>query len=96
MPVDQPSNTASDSLPLATADAGAVLEVCRIDAGDEDAVRLKRMGICEGRQVRLLQTGDPLILLVVGCRVGLSRRLASQVQVKLCSACADLAADGEV
>ena len=93
MSLDQPSKTASDSHPLSDAEAGVVFEVCRIQAGDEDTIRLKRMGICEGRQVQLEQAGDPLILRVVGCRIGLSRRLASQVQVAPCTSCWDLRVD---
>ncbi len=69
---------------LSTAPDESVLVVKRLDLGHEDAIRLKRMGICEGRQLQLVQKGDPLIVRVVGCRVGVSRRLAERVWVTPC------------
>ena len=54
----------------------AVLEVEPADAN-----RLKALGICVGRQVQLIQSGDPLILRVLGARVGLSSRLAVGIGV---------------
>ncbi|MEO2013266.1 MAG: FeoA family protein [Fuerstiella sp.] len=47
----------------------------------EQVIRLKRMGICSGRRISVVQTGDPMILHVVGARVGLSRELAGTVIV---------------
>ncbi len=47
----------------------------------EQVIRLKRMGICSGRRIAVVQTGDPMILRVVGARVGLSRELAGTVIV---------------
>jgi Fe2+ transport system protein FeoA len=67
--------------PLSQALPGQVFCV-RLDAEGEDAVRLKRMGICEGRELRILQVGDPMILLCSGARIGLSRALAEHVQVQ--------------
>jgi hypothetical protein len=65
-------------------------------------VRLKRMGICGGRQISVLQAGDPMILRVVGARIGLSRELAATVVVDghnadtdHVSAKADVAGNGE-
>ena len=43
----------------------------------EETVRLKRLGVCERRDVEVLQVGDPMIVRVVGSRIGISRRLAS-------------------
>jgi Fe2+ transport system protein FeoA len=60
---------------------GTVLEVL---ADDEDVDRLKAMGICEGRKVMLVRRGDPLILRVLGSRIGVSARLAARVRVEAC------------
>ncbi|NNE08419.1 MAG: ferrous iron transport protein A [Gemmatimonadetes bacterium] len=49
---------------------------------DEDLARLKAMGVCAGRTVELVQTGDPLILKVYGTRVGVSARLAKRICVQ--------------
>jgi len=60
--------------------------VTEVQAGEEELDRLKAMGICQGRKVMLVRAGDPLILRVLGSRIGLSARLAVRVSV---SACAD-------
>ncbi len=51
-------------------------------ADDEDLARLMAMGVCAGRTVELVQTGDPLILKVYGTRVGVSARLANRIHVQ--------------
>ena len=50
----------------------------------EETVRLKRLGVCERRDVEVLQVGDPMIVRVVGSRIGISRRLASHVTLTEC------------
>lgn len=56
---------------------------CVSIAGDGPAVvRLKRLGICPGRCIEVLHAGDPMILRVVGARVGISRKLAGSVFVE--------------
>lgn len=55
--------------------------VVRLEADPADAARLKALGICVGRRIQVVQTGDPLIVRVVGARVGLSARLAVDVFV---------------
>jgi Fe2+ transport system protein FeoA len=60
----------------------AVVE--RIDALVVDAARLKRLGICEGRRVQLVKADDPLIVRVVGTRVGISAQLSPAIHVRPC------------
>ena len=68
------------SAPLSTFRSGQV--VCESLTGEgPEVVRLKRMGICSGRRIDVIQTGDPMILGVVGTRLGISRKLASRVLV---------------
>ena len=68
------------SAPLSTFRSGQV--VCDSLSGEgPEVVRLKRMGICSGRRIDVIQTGDPMILGVVGTRLGISRKLASRVLV---------------
>ena len=55
-----------------------------VSAVSADVERLKVMGVCAGRKVRLVRRGDPLILCIWGTRVGVSRRLADQVMVHPC------------
>ncbi len=57
--------------------------VCRhVDGAGSHATRLKRLGICVGRTLEVVQAGDPMILRVVGARIGLSKQLASLVTVE--------------
>ena len=43
------------------------------------------MGVCLSRKVELVQGGDPLILRVLGSRIGLSARIARRVWVETCT-----------
>lgn len=56
--------------------------VVDVVAQPADAVRLKSLGVCVGRRVQLVKSGDPLIIRVLGARVGLSARLAAGVVVR--------------
>ncbi len=55
-----------------------------VEAANDDLRRLMSMGICAGRRIELVQQGDPMILKVFGSRLGVSRRLASQVLATAC------------
>ncbi|WFB34886.1 FeoA family protein [Kiritimatiellota bacterium B12222] len=46
--------------------------------------RLQSMGICLGRTLEVLKSGDPLIVKVYGTRIGLSARLAEGIRVEAC------------
>ena len=61
----------------------AVIE--RVDEDHDHADRLKSLGLCVGRKLQVVKTGDPLILRVLGSRLGLSARLADRVFVTPCS-----------
>ena len=50
-----------------------VFYVQHIENRGEETIRLKRLGICEQRKLEVLQTGDPMIVRVVGTRIGVSR-----------------------
>ena len=60
---------------LATACPGS-FRCLRVEAEGDSGVRLKRLGICEGRVIELVGAGDPLVLRISGARVGVSRQLA--------------------
>ncbi|MBU6411695.1 MAG: ferrous iron transport protein A [Verrucomicrobia bacterium] len=56
-----------------------------VESDDEEALRLKALGVCAGRRVELVRRGDPVILKVFGTRLGLSAALASRVKVEICT-----------
>jgi len=60
----------------------SVAVIANLNVPEEDTIRLKAMGICVGRQVQLVRAGDPLIVRVLGTRVGMSARLATGVVVE--------------
>ena len=60
-------------------DAGARGRVARVLGDSTESVRLKALGVCEGRLVEVLRTGDAWVVRVLGSRIGISRRLASSV-----------------
>lgn len=65
-----------DSLP-----SGARAVVRRIDSADDAVLRLMAMGLCIGREVEMVRQGNPLVLRILGARVGVSSRLARQIVV---------------
>ncbi len=69
-------------LPL-SAMIGGEARVMSVEAETADASRLMALGICVGRRVEIVKAGDPLIVRVVGARVGLSARLAAAVMVDM-------------
>lgn len=62
-------------------DDDALLEPGRADVTDT----LKRLGLCVGRKVQVDKVGDPLILRVLGSRVGVARRLAERLHAQPCT-----------
>lgn len=56
-----------------------------ISTDDEDTQRLKTLGVCVGRRVELVRTGNPLILKIFGSRLGISAELAARVSVEVCT-----------
>ena len=56
--------------------------VVDVEAGADEVDQLKSMGVCIGRKVMLVQAGDPLVLKVMGTRLGVSARLAARVFVE--------------
>ena len=64
---------------------------------DGDAmIRLKRLGICDKRTIEVIQPGDPMVLRVIGSRLGVSRRLAESVIVDTISETVTLASTDTV
>lgn len=55
-----------------------------VHAGELELDRLKSMGLCEGRKVMMIKSGDPMIVRVLGSRIGISARLAHRVFVQPC------------
>lgn len=59
-------------------------QVAEVRAGDTEIERLKAMGLCVGRRLMMVRAGDPMIVKVLGSRIGISARLARSVMVFPC------------
>lgn len=81
-------NLDDQAVPLAWLVPGQVGVIDRLEVADEDAARLKSMGVCAGRRILVDKPGDPLVLRVLGSRLGVSARLAEHVYVHACPATA--------
>lgn len=79
-----PTGLGSDPIRLDELSLSQCATVCRVDTTDGAADQLMAMGVCEGRKIELVQQGDPLIIRVLGSRLGVSARLARRVHVQTC------------
>ena len=78
------SPSAADWQPMDTIEPHQVARVAHVDGSIDEVRRLQAMGLCLGREVQLIKRGDPLIVRVMGTRIGVSRRLAQRVFVERC------------
>jgi Fe2+ transport system protein FeoA len=62
---------------------GVTGRIVSVDTADADVERLEVMGLCAGRTVEVVQAGDPMIVRVLGTRIGLAALLARSVRVHL-------------
>ncbi|GAB5441437.1 MAG: hypothetical protein Fues2KO_17860 [Fuerstiella sp.] len=69
------------ALPLSEIREPGLFRIHSVSDDGEMSLRLKRLGLCENRRVEVLTAGDPMVVRVVGSRVGLSRELARLVAV---------------
>jgi Fe2+ transport system protein FeoA len=62
--------------------SGTRATVHDIETSDHAIHRLMAMGLCVGREIEVVRQGNPLILRVLGARIGVSSRLARHVFVE--------------
>ena len=55
--------------------------VHHVDSADRALHRLMAMGLCVGREIEVVRQGNPLIVRLLGARIGVSSRLARQIIV---------------
>lgn len=71
---------------LSEVDTPGLFSVRLVEDRGEESIRLKRLGICVGRRLAVVQCGDPMIVRVAESRIGLSRKLAAAVEIAVESA----------
>lgn len=62
--------------------SGTQVTVCSIASDANGMARLMAMGVCIGRQIEVVRQGNPLIVRLLGARVGISGRLAEGIIVE--------------
>ena len=62
--------------------SGEQVTICRIEENDHAMDRLKAMGLCLGRQVEVVLQGNPLVIRLLGARIGVSGCLAKRILVE--------------
>jgi Fe2+ transport system protein FeoA len=62
--------------------AGTICIVHKIESDDVAIQQLKAMGLCFGRQLEVIRHGNPLIIRLLGSRVGVSARVAQHIIVE--------------
>jgi ferrous iron transport protein A len=72
-------------IPLDELQTGQCGIVRDLDLKESDDNRLRTLGICPGRRVWLVRRGDPMVIKVMGTRLGLAAELAQQVTVEVCA-----------
>lgn len=96
--MDQPSPTPAMSdaastgatrfeRPMTDVEAGASVVITRFGDLRGESLRVREMGLFEGRSLRVVHCSDPLICQVDQARVGLARRIACEIFVEPCAAC---------
>lgn len=68
---------------LCCAKCGQCACVTQLLADHDEAERLRDMGIYEGVTVTVLREGDPLLVRIDDCRIGLGRAAAEKIMCEL-------------
>ena len=71
-----------EAIPITELPEGATGRLVTVAVDDElDLQRLEVMGLCAGRALEIVRCGDPMIVRVLGTRIGLARSLARRASV---------------
>lgn len=62
--------------------SGTRVTVCHVASDANGMARLMAMGVCVGRQIEVVRQGNPLIVRLLGARIGISGRLAEGIIVE--------------
>lgn len=71
--------------PLNRLSLGQCAVVHHVDLDEDSDKRLRTLGICPGRRVWMVRRGDPMVVKVMGTRIGLAAALAQGVTVEVCT-----------
>lgn len=69
--------------PLIDLPRGQCAVVHQVHLDENNDKRLRTLGICPGRRVWMVRRGDPMVVKVMGTRIGLAAELARGVTVEV-------------
>lgn len=78
----QRSDAAPRACLLAACTAGARATVLEMRCGDQEACRLRALGVCEGASVNVLDARHAMLLEVRGTRIALGKALTAGITVQ--------------
>ena len=81
-PHERMTNPVNDRQYLHQLPSGSRAVVQHIDDANAAMRRLMAMGLCVGREIEVVRQGNPLIVRLLGARIGISGRLARRVTVE--------------
>jgi Fe2+ transport system protein FeoA len=81
-PTKPATGTARGRCGLNELPSGSRAVVQHVEPDGEAMQRLMAMGLCVGRELEVVRHGNPLILRLLGARIGVSSRLACRVIVE--------------
>ena len=70
------------SIDLARLPEGVPGRIVGVETAETDRERLQVLGLCVGRTVEVVQAGDPMIVRVLGTRIGLKGSMARAIRVE--------------
>lgn len=73
---------AAGTCTLGAVRAGAWATVLEMDCGDQEACRLRALGLCEGARVNVLDARHATLLDVRGTRIAIGRALSDGITVR--------------
>lgn len=87
LPVVAPVTSATSALAggactLASCRAGSWATVMEVRCGDQEACRLRALGLCEGARVNVVDSRNAVLLEVRGTRIALGRALGAGITVR--------------
>lgn len=71
----------SSTIAMSDLPRGGCGRVVEVQGQSAETIRLRALGLCEGRSIEVLRTGEAWIVRVLGSRIGISRELVSNVVV---------------
>lgn len=82
MPPSIANDAPASGATLSRLPSGRTARVRALPDDDGPYLRLRAMGLCEGRKIEVIRHGSRMIVSLSGVRIGVDRRLAEAIEVE--------------